>query len=117
MIYPQNFEQKIGFTQIKQLLAGKCLSSLGKKRVEEMTFSDNYADINRRLEQTVEFMRILQEENEFPSQYFFRCASVAEAHTGRRYVYGRTGGVRFTAVAGDDSGYRALLTGYRRYGG
>ncbi len=71
MIYPQNFEQKIGFTQIKQLLAGKCLSSLGKKRVEEMTFSDNYADINRRLEQTVEFMRILQEENEFPSQYFF----------------------------------------------
>ena len=71
MIYPQNFEQKIGFTQIKQLLAGKCLSSLGKERVEEMTFSDNYADINRRLEQTVEFMRILQEENEFPSQYFF----------------------------------------------
>ena len=47
------------------------MSSLGKERVEEITFSDNYADINRRLEQTVEFMRILQEENEFPSQYFF----------------------------------------------
>ena len=45
------------------------MSSLGKERWEEKTFSDNYADINRRLEQTVEFMRILQEEKELPSQY------------------------------------------------
>lgn len=71
MIYPQNFEQKIGFTQIRQMLTGKCLSGLGKERVENMDFSDNFTEINRRMEQTIEFIRILQEENDFPDQYFF----------------------------------------------
>lgn len=71
MIYPHNFEQKIGFDQIRQLLKGKCLSALGEERVDEMTFSDNYDEINQRLEQVVEFVRITQEEEDFPAQYFF----------------------------------------------
>lgn len=71
MIYPQNFEQKIGFDQIRQLLKGKCLSTLGEERTEEMAFSDDYNEINRRLEQVTEFIRIIQEEDEFPDQYFF----------------------------------------------
>ncbi len=71
MIYPHNFEQKIGFDQIRQLLKGKCLSTLGEERVDEMTFSDNYDEINRRLEQVVEFVRITQKEEDFPAQYFF----------------------------------------------
>ena len=66
-----NFEQKIGFDQIRQLLKGKCLSTLGEERVDEMTFSDNYDEINQRLEQVVEFVRITQEEEDFPAQYFF----------------------------------------------
>ena len=45
MIYPHNFEQKIGFDQIRQLLKGKCLSTLGEERVDEMTFSDNYDEM------------------------------------------------------------------------
>ena len=71
MIYPHNFEQKIGFDQIRQLLKGKCLSTLGEERVDEMTFSDNYDEINQRLEQVVEFVRITLEEEDFPAQYFF----------------------------------------------
>ena len=71
MIYPHNFEQKIGFDQIRQLLKGKCLSTLGEERVDEMTFSDNYDEINQRLEQVVEFVRITQKEEDFPAQYFF----------------------------------------------
>ncbi len=71
MIYPQNFEQKIGFDQIRQLLKNKCLSTLGEERVDDMAFSDDYTDINRRLEQVVEFVRIIQEEDSFPDQYFF----------------------------------------------
>ena len=71
MIYPQNFEQKIGFDQIRQLLKNKCLSTLGEERVDDMAFSDNYTDINRWLEQVMEFVRIIQEEDSFPDQYFF----------------------------------------------
>lgn len=71
MIYPQNFEQKIGLDQIRQLVKGKCLSTLGMERVDEMAFSDDYREIDRRLEQVMEFISILQGEDDFPSQYFF----------------------------------------------
>lgn len=71
MIYPQNFEQKIGFDQIRQLVKGKCLSTLGMERVDEMAFSDDYREIDRRLEQVMEFINILQGEDDFPSRYFF----------------------------------------------
>lgn len=78
MIYPQNFEQKIGFDQIRQLVKGKCLSTLGMERVDEMAFSDDYREIDRRLEQVMEFISILQGEDDFPSQYFFDVRSSLE---------------------------------------
>ena len=60
MIYPQNFEQKIGFDSIRQLLKEKCLSTLGEERIYDMTFSESYDEINRRLEEITEFIRIIQ---------------------------------------------------------
>ncbi|NCC08941.1 MAG: hypothetical protein EOM31_00260 [Bacteroidia bacterium] len=71
MIYPHNFEQKIGFDNIRELLKGKCLSTLGKERVDNMCFSDKFAEIEEQLCQTTEFVRIIQEEDGFPDQYFF----------------------------------------------
>lgn len=71
MIYPQNFEQKIGFDQIRQLLREKCLSTLGEERVTNMAFSDRFGEVEERLDQVTEFVRILQEEDNFPAQYFF----------------------------------------------
>ena len=71
MIYPQNFEQKIGFDQIRQLLKTKCLSTLGEERVDGMSFSDNYEEVDEILNQVTEFVRIIQEEDGFPDQYFF----------------------------------------------
>ena len=71
MIYPQNFEQKIGFDQIRQLLKDKCLSTLGEERVTDMVFSDRFNEVEERLDQVTEFVRILQEEDNFPAQYFF----------------------------------------------
>ena len=69
--YPSNFEQKIGFDKIRQLLSEKCLSPLGKERIEQATFSDNYETIAQWLEQTDEFLRILKGEDEFPANFFF----------------------------------------------
>ena len=51
MIYPQNFEQKIGFDQIRQLLKEKCLSTLGEERVTDMVFSDRFNEVEERLDQ------------------------------------------------------------------
>ena len=71
MIYPQNFEQKIGFDQIRQLLKEKCLSTLGEERVTDMAFSDRFSEVEEHLDQVFEFVRILREEDNFPAQYFF----------------------------------------------
>lgn len=71
MIYPQNFEHKIGFDTIRHLLKEKCLSPLGEERVDEMSFMQAFDQINERLDQTMEFVRIIQEEDSFPDQYFF----------------------------------------------
>ena len=70
MIYPQNFEYKIGFDQIRQLLSEKCLSTLGAERVADMAFSDHFEEVEERLNLVTEFVRITQEEDNFPAQYF-----------------------------------------------
>ena len=71
MIYPSNFEQKIGFDQIRYILRERCLSSLGKDKVEEMQFSHIFGEVCRKLDEVEEFVHIIQEENAFPNQYFF----------------------------------------------
>ena len=71
MIYPHNFEQKIGFDHIRLMLREKCLSTLGEERVADMAFSDSYPEVAERLAQTDEMVRILQEEDDFPAQYYF----------------------------------------------
>ncbi len=71
MIYPNNFEAKIGFYEIRQLLSKYCLSSLGTGRVEDMAFSDKAEEINESLEQVREFRRLLETKDNFPLQYFF----------------------------------------------
>ena len=71
MIYPNNFEQKVGFVEIRSLLKGGCLSPLGKEKVDEIAFSTDYALICEELEQVREFRRLRQEAEDFPMQYFF----------------------------------------------
>lgn len=63
--------KKIGFDQIRQLLKQKCLSTLGEERVDEMNFSLVFEEIKEQLNQITEFVRIIQEEDSFPDQYFF----------------------------------------------
>jgi DNA mismatch repair protein MutS2 len=69
--YPENFEQKIEFHKIRQYIIDQCLSTLGKERSESMSFSSSFDEIRRWLKQTEEFVRILQEEDAFPSDNFF----------------------------------------------
>ncbi|QIK58631.1 endonuclease MutS2 [Dysgonomonas sp. HDW5A] len=71
MIYPDNFEQKIGFDKIRNLITSKCLSTLGEEKTDEMIFSSDYNTIQSQLSQTDEFIRIIQEEDNFPVNHFF----------------------------------------------
>lgn len=76
VIYPDNFEQKIEFTRVRQLVADRCLSTLGREKVEEMHFSVSHEEIVTSLSRTEEFVRILQEEDSFPADHFYDMRSV-----------------------------------------
>ena len=71
MIYPKNFESKIGFTEIRRLLRGECLSTLGSGKVDEIGFSDDAAEVNEWLRQVQEFRAIQEADEDFPLSYFF----------------------------------------------
>ena len=71
MIYPNNFENKVGFSEIRKLLKERCLSSLGKEQVDLMVFSADADLVNEKLSQVREFRRLQESDEEFPMQYFF----------------------------------------------
>lgn len=71
MIYPNNFETKVGFDKIRELLSGKCLSPIGKEFVLDMDFSDSFGQISDRLETCREFIRLLHSDVDFPCDNFF----------------------------------------------
>ena len=71
MIYPNNFEHKLGFDEIRRLLREHCLSTLGKEKVDEITFSTDGSEVNEWLSQVREFRRLQEEKDDFPMQYFF----------------------------------------------
>ena len=71
MIYPNNYEQKIGFDEIRRLLKDHCQSSLGREKVDEMAFTDNCDTVNEWMQQVREFRRLLQDTEKPEMNYFF----------------------------------------------
>jgi DNA mismatch repair protein MutS2 len=72
MIYPENFENKIGFDRIRSLLSEKCLSPMGLEKVESLEFIDNYEELSHILSATYEFQQILLFEDFFPSEHYYK---------------------------------------------
>ena len=70
MIYPDNFEQKTGFDQIRTMLADRCICPLGVQLVQEMQFMADFQPVEKALDQTMEFVRILTEGKSFPDQNY-----------------------------------------------
>ncbi len=71
MIYPQNFETKIGFGEVRRLLKEHCLSTLGKEKVDEMAFSADADEVNERLQQVREFRRLQAGKEPLQLNFFF----------------------------------------------
>lgn len=68
MIYPKTFEEKIGFSIIRELLHKKCISTLGQSYLEKIGFIHSYNKIKLLIDQTDEFKTILLYEEHFPSK-------------------------------------------------
>ncbi len=72
MIYPENFENKIGFDRIRSLLRDKCLSPMGLEKVNDIKFTDDYEAITHKLSSTYEFQQLLIFEDFFPSEHYYK---------------------------------------------
>lgn len=77
-IYPNNFETKIGFDRIREMLHIKCLSTMGNEWVEEMHFQHSFENISNQLGEVAEFCRIIREFDNFPANHFYDLRSALQ---------------------------------------
>jgi len=71
MIFPETFEQKLGFDTIRQRITSYCLSQAGARWVDRLRFNTDAEFIKILLRQAVEFVQILEKGEAFPSRFFF----------------------------------------------
>jgi DNA mismatch repair protein MutS2 len=72
MIYPENFEYKTGFDRIRGMLKEKCLSPMGLEKVDAIKYMTDFDEISEALSAVSEFQQILQFEENFPSEHYFK---------------------------------------------
>lgn len=71
MIYPDNYEHKINFDQIRAMVTDRCLSDMGRRRAEEMIFCSDSELICRMVRETSEFLKILESGLPFPVNNYY----------------------------------------------
>lgn len=67
MIYPDNFEQKIGFDTIRRIITEQCISHYAREAADAMCFSKDFEHVTVRLNETAEMVSILSSSVDFPA--------------------------------------------------
>ena len=71
MLLPQHFEQKIGFTALREQLEANCLSALGRQYVARMAFQPQHEPLLKLLQQADEFAYLLRAGADFPAAHYY----------------------------------------------
>ncbi len=71
MIFPLNYEQCIGFTEVRAQLEALCLSSLGREKVADMGLMDSAIEIAEKLARVSELQLLLSEDADFPFDNYY----------------------------------------------
>lgn len=77
MLYPPNSVDKLGFTEVKELIKTHCLSVMGQQMVDKIQVMNNYDLIRKFLSQANEFKNILVNDAPLPIHHFFDIKSLA----------------------------------------
>lgn len=87
MLYPQNLEEKLGFDKIRAMLLENCESNLGAQFVAKIKFSNERNSIDKWLEQTREFAKILNSGELFPhSNYIDVTSHLKKSQVGNSFL-------------------------------
>ncbi len=70
MIYPENFESKIGFDRIRSQIKALCVTQGAVEKLETAEFSSDYRTVKERLDRTFEMRTALMMESGFPDGSF-----------------------------------------------
>ncbi|MES2810510.1 MAG: Smr/MutS family protein [Bacteroidota bacterium] len=77
MLYPENSIDKLGFTEVKELIKAHCLSVMGQQMVDKIQVMSNYDLISKFLSQAHEFKNILQNDAALPITHFYDIKALA----------------------------------------
>ena len=77
MLYPENSTDKLGFTEVKELIKAHCLSDMGRQMVDKIQVMNNFDQIKKFLNQANEFKNILVNDAPLPIHHFFDIKSLA----------------------------------------
>src|SRR5688572_17455984 len=77
MLYPNNSIDKLGFTEVKELIKAHCLSVMGQQMVDKIQVMSNFDLIKKFLSQAAEFKNILLNDAALPIHHFFDIKSLA----------------------------------------
>lgn len=66
MIYPNSFEQKIGFDYIRQKIQERCVTESAKEKVNQMSMMVDYDELRLELSRTAQMLLILELDTSFP---------------------------------------------------
>ena len=61
MIFPDNYEEKLGFSKIRSLVRSATLCGLGARHVDEMSFSSDRQQLSRDFSLLSEMLRVLED--------------------------------------------------------
>lgn len=71
LIYPREYEERLGIDQLFELVRKRCKSAYGEEFLLKVKPSDRYDDIRKRLQQTDEMRSILQAGEGIPTRDFY----------------------------------------------
>lgn len=76
MIYPQNFEEKLGFHKVRDMVKGATLCPLGARKVDEMQFLTDRRTLQHELSLLDEMKRLIEQaDRPLPTDCFFDLTS------------------------------------------
>lgn len=81
MIYPVNFEEKIGFDDIRAMVKARCASDYARDKVDDMDFTSRHEEVVMRVDRVVEFMSIIDGDDTFPDGHY--CDTREQLHKVR----------------------------------
>lgn len=74
MIYPADFEIKIGFAPLRGLLKEKCETNMGRNLVDEMVFQSNFERLKKDLGCVAEMKKLIESSSSLPYFSYFDIA-------------------------------------------